>query len=111
MPPINEKLLAGTVDMLVLTSVQHAPSYGYAITRDVLQWSDNRIALTKGALYICLHRLERQGALTAKWVTLPSGRKRKYYYLTSAGEALLIRKRQRWDKFSSAMDKLVGSTR
>lgn len=97
--------------MLVLRAVEHAPSYGYAITRDVLHWSGDRIALTKGALYIALHRLERQGALTSAWQTLPSGRRRKYYQLTATGELLLARKQREWETFSGAMDKLIGESR
>jgi DNA-binding PadR family transcriptional regulator len=105
---MNEKLLSGTVDMLVLHAVEHNPSYGYAITRDVLRWSGEQIALTKGALYLSLHRLERQGALTSEWRTLESGRRRKYYHLTPEGVTVLARKRKRWEAFSGAMDTLIG---
>lgn len=108
---MNDKLLSGTVDMLVLSTVEHEASYGYAITRDVLKKSGDRIALTKGALYLSLHRLERQGALTSKWETLPSGRRRKYYHLTAEGTKVLTRKRARWQEFSGAMDKLLEDAR
>jgi DNA-binding PadR family transcriptional regulator len=108
---MNEKLLSGTVDMLVLQSVAAEPSYGYAITRDVLHMSGDRISLTKGALYLALHRLERQGALVSEWQVLPSGRRRKYYRLTGEGQTLLERKRKHWYSFSGALDKLLGSAR
>ncbi len=100
---MDSRLLWGTVDMLILDVVSRGPTYGYQIAQSVLSQSRGYFELKEGSLYPALHRMERQGLLTAEWRT-ENGRRRRYYRLTDLGEKELARRRARWREFTAAMD-------
>jgi transcriptional regulator len=104
---MESRLLTGTVDMLILDVVSHAPTYGYEITQQVLSRSDGYFELKEGSLYPALHRLERQKLMKATWKQA-HGRRRKYYQLTSAGQKALAARRQEWKQFSSGVNGVLG---
>ena len=85
---MDQRLLNGTVEMLMLETISHGPSYGYEIVQTVLSRSGGRFELKEGSLYPVLHRLERQKLLESSWSEF-EGRRRKYYQLTAAGRRLL----------------------
>ncbi len=104
---MDSKLLAGTVDMLILEIVSHGKSYGYAIVQSVTDSSHGHVELKEGSLYPALHRLERQELLASSWGEF-EGRRRKYYELTSAGQKALKAKRQEWSQFASGVNGVLG---
>lgn len=104
---MDPKLLAGTLDLLILESLVEGRSYGYAIAQHVRRISEERILLKEGSLYPALHKLERAGALKADWGE-EGGRRRKYYRLTAAGKKALQAKRSMWANFSGGMNKVLG---
>ncbi|HEY7120120.1 MAG TPA: PadR family transcriptional regulator [Tepidisphaeraceae bacterium] len=78
-------------------------SYGYAILQRVRELSDGRIEWTDGMLYPVLHRLERLGHVEARWELAPTGRRRKYYRITSDGQARLGGEREQWQAVNSTL--------
>ena len=104
---MDQKLLTGTVEMLMLDVLSHGPSYGYAIVQTVLSRSGGRFELKEGSLYPALHRLERQKLLEAYWQEF-DGRRRKYYRLTPAGRKLLGTKRAEWQTFAAGVNGVLG---
>jgi PadR family transcriptional regulator, regulatory protein PadR len=93
---LGKDLVAASATPLVLSILAEGDSYGYAILKRVTELSGGRLQWTDGMLYPVLHRLERQGFVTAKWAESDSGRKRKYYRITKEGRAQLALQRQQW---------------
>ena len=105
---MDPKLLAGTLDLLILESLLPGRSYGYAITQSVKAASNETILIKEGSLYPALHRLERIGALKAEWGEA-NGRRRKYYKLTASGHQALQTKKAAWTTFATGMNAILGT--
>lgn len=99
----NKDLIAASSTPLVLAILAEADSYGYAIIQRVRELSGGRLEWTDGMLYPVLHRLERLGHVKARWEIAESGRRRKYYRLTSQGRKQLTEERQQWQAVDSAL--------
>lgn len=100
---INKDLVAASSTPLVLAILAEGDSYGYAILQRVCDLSGGRIEWTDGMLYPVLHRLERLGQIEARWEVAESGRRRKYYRITSQGRARLAEEREQWKAVDSAL--------
>jgi DNA-binding PadR family transcriptional regulator len=93
---INKDLVAASSTPIVLAILAEADSYGYAILQRVRELSGGRMEWTDGMLYPVLHRLERLGYIEARWEVAESGRRRKYYRITSQGQTQLAEERRQW---------------
>lgn len=93
---VGKDLVAASATPLVLAILAEGDSYGYAIIKRVAELSGGQLQWTDGMLYPVLHRLERLGLVNATWGESDSGRKRKYYRITSQGREQLVVERQRW---------------
>jgi PadR family transcriptional regulator, regulatory protein PadR len=93
---INKDLIAASSTPIVLAILADEDSYGYNIIKRVRAVSRGRIEWTDGMLYPVLHRLERLGHIEARWEVADSGRRRKYYSITSQGRAQLAEERRQW---------------
>lgn len=93
---INKDLVAASSTPIVLAILAESDSYGYAILQRVRELSAGRMAWTDGMLYPVLHRLERQGHIKSRWAVAETGRRRKYYAITTAGRARLAEERRQW---------------
>ena len=93
---INKDLLAASSTPIVLAILAEGDSYGYAILQRVREVSGGRMEWTDGMLYPVLHRLERLGHVEARWEVAPTGRRRKYYGITTRGRAQLAEERRQW---------------
>ena len=100
---INKDLIAASSTPLVLAILAEADSYGYAILQRVRELSGGRMAWTDGMLYPVLHRLERLGHVEARWEVAESGRRRKYYRITSQGRAQLAEERRQWQAVDATL--------
>ncbi|MGI8619542.1 MAG: PadR family transcriptional regulator [Gemmatimonadaceae bacterium] len=100
---INKDLMAASSTPIVLAILAEADSYGYAILQRVRELSGGRMEWTDGMLYPVLHRLERLGHIKARWETAESGRKRKYYKITSQGRAQLAEERKQWQAVDATL--------
>jgi len=104
-------LFTGTLDILILRTLEAAPLHGYAIGRSIREGSDGVLAVEEGALYPALHRLEGRGLLEAEWGKTDTGRRAKFYRLTSEGTAHLSRESERWAEYSGAVTAILGRPR
>jgi PadR family transcriptional regulator PadR len=93
---MSKDLVAASATPLVLAILAEGDSYGYAIIKRVTELSGGHLQWTDGMLYPVLHRLERQGHVAAQWSESDSGRRRKYYRITTEGRAQLAAQRQQW---------------
>ena len=102
-------LLRGTLDILVLKTLTGGPMHGYSVARWIKGASDEALLVEEGALYPALHRLERKGWIEAEWGLSDNNRKAKFYGLTPRGDRALEAERSSWDRYVSAVAKVLAS--
>jgi PadR family transcriptional regulator len=100
---IGKDLIAASSTPIVLAILAAEDSYGYAILQRVREVSGGRMEWTDGMLYPVLHRLERLGHVEARWEVAESGRRRKYYRITSRGRSQLAEERRQWQTVDATL--------
>ncbi len=100
---INKDLTAASSTPIVLAVLAEKDSYGYAILQRVRELSGGRLEWTDGMLYPVLHRLERLGLVEARWEVAETGRRRKYYRITSLGRGELVDERRQWEAVDATL--------
>jgi DNA-binding PadR family transcriptional regulator len=100
---INKDLIAASSNPIILAILAEEDSYGYAMLMRVRELSGGQMEWTDGMLYPVLHRLERLGHIEARWEVAESGRRRKYYRITSQGRARLAEEREQWQTVNSTL--------
>jgi PadR family transcriptional regulator len=101
-------LLQGTLDMLILRTLQWGPRHGHGIGQAIRAQSDDLLRVETGSLYPALHRLVRRGWLKAEWGISEANQRAKYYRLTAAGKAQLARERDRWSQLVHAIGLIMN---
>jgi len=104
----RDDLLQGTLDMLVLKSLQLGAMHGWGITERLEQGSRKALQVGQGSLYPALYRLERQGFIASAWGTTENNRRARYYSLTPAGRARLADERLAWKRMSRAVELILA---
>lgn len=104
MPPDKADLLQGTLDMLILKSLQLEPLHGFAITLRIRQLSAEALQVEQGSLYPALYRLEDQGWIKSEWGVSENNRKAKFYELTKTGRKQLETEQANWARLSTAIN-------
>jgi PadR family transcriptional regulator PadR len=102
-------LLQGTLDLLILKTLELQPMHGWGISQRIQQISDSVLQVNQGSLYPALHRLEEHGWITANWKASENNRQAKYYALTRRGRNQLAAERQNWLRLSAAVGRIVGT--
>ena len=100
-------LLQGTLDMLVLKSLQLGAMHGWGIAERIEAGSRNVLGLNQGSLYPALYRLEKQGFVRSEWRMTEKSRRARYYTITSAGRRQLAAARADWERLSSAVNQVL----
>jgi PadR family transcriptional regulator, regulatory protein PadR len=100
-------LLPGTLDLLILRTLQTQSLHGWAISERIQQISQDILQISQGSLYPALHRLEHQGWIEAEWAVSELGRRAKYYQLTPAGRRQLAVEADEWERMSTAIGRVM----
>src|ERR1044072_1414613 len=104
------ELLQGTLDLLILQTLQWGPQHGYGIAQAIQGGSSYVLQVDTGSLYPALHRLEQQKWLTATWKGSPNEHRTRVYRLTAAGRRQLVSERSRWQTMVDAMAAILART-
>ena len=108
MPPKPPNaLLHGTLDALILKTLQRGPSHGYAIARFLEDTTGEALLIEEGSLYPALYRMEHRGWVEAEWGTSDLGRRAKLYRLTEAGRVQLAAEMESWRRFAASVSKVL----
>jgi transcriptional regulator len=109
--PAKSALLPGTLEMLILRTLEHGPAHGHDISRHLRQTSSEVLQVEHGSLYPALHRLEAKGWISGSWERRGE-RKRdfKYYRLTEAGRRHLTSEHTRWQTLVAAISSVMRPT-
>jgi PadR family transcriptional regulator PadR len=102
------ELLQGTLDMLILRTLQWGPQHGHGIGQVIRARSEELLTVETGSLYPALHRLEKRGWLKSEWGVSEANQRAKYYQLTAAGKAQLSRQRDRWSQIVEAISRVMN---
>lgn len=100
-------LVQGTLDLLILRTLEGEPKHGWAIAKRIEQVSGDVLKVQQGSLYPALYRLEREGWLSTSWGLNETGRRVKLYSLTRAGRRQLEREVASWERLSSGIDLVI----
>jgi len=102
------ELLQGTLDMLILRTLQVGPAHGHQIAKHIQRTTEDVLQVEHGSLYPALHRLERKGWLAARWEVPKDGKREfKYYRLTPAGRKQLATEESRWKQLAEAIARVM----
>ena len=107
MPPVALDRLQGTLDMLVLRTLQREPMHGWGIAQRIQLLSRDVLQVNQGSLYPALHRLEERGWIAAEWGTSDNNRRAKFYRLTAKGQRQLEREKSSWADFAEAVTAIL----
>ena len=97
------EILQGTLDLLILQTLQWGPQHGYGISQHIRANSGDVLSVDTGSLYPALHRLERQKWISSEWKMSENNQRVKVYQLTSTGKKQLANERSRWEQFTDAI--------
>jgi transcriptional regulator len=106
--PERLEFLQGTLEVLILRSLQAGPNHAYGISRFLKDQSDREFLVDNGSLYPALQRLLQRGWVTAGWKTSPNARRAKYYRLTPNGRKQLVAATSKWRRFVEAMGRVLA---
>jgi transcriptional regulator len=101
-------LLHGTLDMLILRTLQWGPQHGYAIGQTIRAQSSDVLQVEAGSLYPALQRLAKKGWVTAKWGQTEANQRAKFYRLTADGKQQLLREESRWTELVNAIGRVMN---
>jgi PadR family transcriptional regulator PadR len=102
------QLIPGTLDMLILRTLQWGPQHGHGIGQAIRLQSDDVLKVETGSLYPALHRLVKRGWLKWEWALSEANQRARYYRLTAAGKAQLSREQNRWSQLAAAIGRIMN---
>jgi transcriptional regulator len=105
------ELLQGTLDMLILKTLQWGEQHGYGISRAIQATSGDVLQVETGSLYPALHRLARQGWVSSEWKTSESNQRAKFYRITALGKKQLASDYERWSRLAASIESIMSATK
>ncbi|MEZ5404277.1 MAG: PadR family transcriptional regulator [Bryobacteraceae bacterium] len=103
-------ILLGTLDLLVLKTLQRGAQHGFGIAQYVETASEGLLRVEDGSLYPALHRLERQGLVASRWVKTEAGRRARVYELTKEGRRELAGRIEHWDTLRRGVKRVLRAS-
>jgi transcriptional regulator len=102
-------VLLGTLELLVLKLLELGPMHGWGLAEQLEAMTDGVFCVNQGSLYPALQRLKRQGLVRARWQITTSGRRARYYELTTRGAGRLADQQAQWSKTSGAVNRVLAA--
>ncbi|HEV3059961.1 MAG TPA: PadR family transcriptional regulator [Vicinamibacterales bacterium] len=106
-PDARTDLVHGTLDMLILRTLQWGPQHGYAIGQTIRVQSSDVLLVEAGSLYPALQRLAKKGWVTSKWGLTDANQRAKFYRITPEGKTQLLREESRWTELVNAISRVM----
>jgi PadR family transcriptional regulator PadR len=104
------ELLQGTLDLLILRTLQLGPAHGHAIAKAIEFRSDDVLQVEQGSLYPALHRLIKRGWISVEDGTSENNRHAKFYRLTAKGRKQLAAETTKWEQLAGAIARILRAT-
>lgn len=108
----NERtdLLQGTLELLILKTLERESMHGYGIVQRIHETAEDLLKVEDGSLYPALYRMEERGSIKSEWGLSENNRRAKFYKLTKAGQKQLQAERNNWNRISKAVTKILQAT-
>src|SRR5256885_5247035 len=106
-PDARTDLVHGTLDMLILRTLQWGPQHGYAIAQTIRAQSSEVLQVEAGSLYPALQRLAKRRWVTATWGQTDANQRAKFYRLTPEGKKQLLREESRWTQLVAGISRVM----
>jgi PadR family transcriptional regulator, regulatory protein PadR len=103
------ELIQGTLDLLILRTLQWGPQHGHGIGQAIRARSDDLLQVEHGSLYPALHRLRREGWIESEWGVTDNNQRAKFYRLTASGKQQLAAEESRWKLFVKTVGRVLRS--
>ena len=107
MPKSGAKLIAGTLDMLILKALSLGPLHGFGVGQRIRQMSSEALTVEEGSLYPALYRIEQRGWITSGWGVSGNNQRARFYRLTRAGRRQLEAEEESWRRLAGAVFKVL----
>jgi transcriptional regulator len=107
MSKLKTDLLQGTLDLMILRTLEPGPNHGWGISQRIQQVSQDVLRINQGSLYPALFRLEAQGWIASEWGSSDNNRRAKYYRLTRAGRRQLADETENWQRIAEAIARVL----
>jgi PadR family transcriptional regulator PadR len=107
MSKLRTDLLQGTLDLMILRTLDAGPNHGWGISQRIQQVSQEVLRINQGSLYPALFRLEAQGWITSEWGSSDNNRRAKYYSLTRSGRRQLVDETENWQRIADAIARVL----
>lgn len=104
----NANLKRGSMELLILSTLEHRTRHGYEIGKLLEERSSGRLELRVSTLYTALYRMEGNGWIKGRWVEKAGERRRCYYTLTPAGRKILASQKKEWADFAATVNHVIG---
>jgi|SRR5579884_3158120 len=102
------ELLQGTLDMMILSTLQGGPQHGHGIGVAIRARSEDALRIEHGSLYPALHRLEQKGWIEAEWKLTENKQRAKYYRLTRTGRRQLLAEESKWNRMVQTVARVLN---
>ena len=100
-------ILQGTLELLILKTLEREPMHGYGIVQRIHETVEDLLKIEDGSLYPALYRMEERGWIQSEWGVSENNRRAKFYQLTDAGRKQLAAECANWERISQAMNKIL----
>ena len=101
------ELLKGTLDLLILRSLELEAKHGLGIAERIEQVTRGTFVVKPGSLFPALHRLEARGFIEGEWSSSPAGRRARLYTLTTLGKRQLAAEKKEWSRIALAVGRML----
>jgi PadR family transcriptional regulator, regulatory protein PadR len=101
-------LLQGTLDLLILRTLELRPLHGVGVADRIEQLTRGVFVVGPGSLFPALHRLEEKGWIAGEWGQLENGRRARFYALTRSGRTQLVKEKRNWEKVHMAVNQVLA---
>jgi transcriptional regulator len=106
----KDDLLKGTLDLLILKTLDLEAMHGWGIAERIQLFSDDALRVPTGSLYPALQRLMRKGLIVAEWRKTENNRRARYYRLAAKGKKHLFAEAESWARTSVAVNRVLEAT-
>jgi len=101
--------MKGTLDLLVLKTLELEPRHGVGVADRIRQTTNGTFVVKAGSLFPALHRLEQEGFIKGEWSETPEGRRARYYRISAAGQRQLTTEKKNWTRIVVAIGLILES--
>ncbi|HTP87376.1 MAG TPA: PadR family transcriptional regulator [Bryobacteraceae bacterium] len=107
--PKNADHLQGTLDLLILKTLERGSNHGFGVALDIQETSEGLLRVEEGSLYPALHRMERDGVIAGEWRLTDKGRRARFYTLTAVGKRRLAEVESNWTTVALGVRRVLRS--